>query len=84
MLLASVMTLPVRHGAAVTAGNHLEMSLTSPGMSDGHLKSWHLFFLREDIRTGLYSRGLCLLLGEGLRPATESQISKQELGDPAM
>lgn len=44
MLLASVMTVPVRHGAVVTAGSHLEMSFPSLGMSDGHLKSWDLFF----------------------------------------
>lgn len=44
------MTVPVRHGAVVTAGDHLEMSSASLGMSDGHLKSWHLcvffFFLK--------------------------------------
>lgn len=84
MLLASVMTVPIRHGAVVTAGDHLEMSFTSLGMSDGHFKKLVSIFLREDIRTGSCSTGPGLLLGEGLRPASEGRTSKQELGDPAM
>lgn len=81
------MTVPVRHGAVVTAGDHLEMSSASLGMSDGHLKSWHLcvfFFFFEDIRTGLCSRSLYLLLGEGLRSSAEGQTSSQEFGDAVM
>lgn len=61
----------------------LGMSFTSLGMSDGHLKSWDLFFfLKKDNRSGLCSRSLSLLLGEGLRPAAEGQTSNQELGGP--
>lgn len=80
MLLASVMTVPVRPGAVVTAGNELHFT--------GHVR-WSFkklgsvfVFLKKDNRSGLCSRSLSLLLGEGLRPAAEGQTSNQELGGP--
>lgn len=73
------MAEPFRHNAIMTAGNHLKMSFTSLGKSDGNFKNWVLFFF-FNVRIGTHSRGTGPLLGEGPRHAAGGGTSNQELG----
>lgn len=67
------MAEPFGHNAIMTAGNHLKMSFTSLGMSDGNFKNWILFFF--------LMLELVHIQEAQAPPATGGGTSNQELGD---